>query len=340
MTGKVQPKKEDPARYSPPENFKKRMAVLEERESKMQGHAAPKGGGSHHKVHAGGMAPADVEIQQRLEKLKEKTPQEVAAGKVTASEIEDRLARMKGMDPTKFSSSNKPVYHPPDRRTQQEQMNDLLDEISNEVELDSKLPDPVTEIATRLGLLKCGTIECNTTADDNENNLNKPSLRGSTQFSHNISTVSSQQQPSPKLDKKNSKNGEGSTMEQKPSNSDHEDAVSPEEVSRILIEAAKELEDDALNAMQGLQQDKEIMKKIKEIKQRRKESAADINKDEDIDKSDSDNEDDDKLAEDIILQALEESKLDVAAAKDGIKINPTDVTNAHTKKMNTDGNDE
>ena len=33
-------------------------------------------------------------------------------------------------------------------------MNDLLDEISNEVDLDSKLPDPATEIAARLARLK------------------------------------------------------------------------------------------------------------------------------------------------------------------------------------------
>ena len=46
------------------------------------------------------------------------------------------------------------TYHPPDRRTQQEQMNDLLDEIGNEVELDSHLPDPATEIADRLARLR------------------------------------------------------------------------------------------------------------------------------------------------------------------------------------------
>ena len=33
-------------------------------------------------------------------------------------------------------------------------MNDLLDEIGNEVDLDSKLPDPATEIAARLARLK------------------------------------------------------------------------------------------------------------------------------------------------------------------------------------------
>lgn len=33
-------------------------------------------------------------------------------------------------------------------------MNDLLDEISGEVELDSRLPDPATEIAARLARLK------------------------------------------------------------------------------------------------------------------------------------------------------------------------------------------
>ena len=33
-------------------------------------------------------------------------------------------------------------------------MNDLLNEISDEVELDSRLPDPDTEIAARLARLK------------------------------------------------------------------------------------------------------------------------------------------------------------------------------------------
>ena len=46
------------------------------------------------------------------------------------------------------------TYQPPDRRTQQEQMNDLLNEISEEVQLDSRLPDPETEIAARLARLK------------------------------------------------------------------------------------------------------------------------------------------------------------------------------------------
>jgi len=54
----------------------------------------------------------------------------------------------------KFPQLFDQAYQPPDRRTQQEQMNDLLDEISSEVEMDSRLPDPVTEIAARLNNLK------------------------------------------------------------------------------------------------------------------------------------------------------------------------------------------
>ena len=57
-----------------------------------------------------------------------------------------------------------------------------------------------------------------------------------------------------------------------------EDPVSAEEVRRILSEAAQELELDAQKALKGLQEDKEIMKKLQDIKQRRKESTTDINR--------------------------------------------------------------
>lgn len=46
------------------------------------------------------------------------------------------------------------VYHPPERRTQQEQVNDLLGEVTDEVELDSRRPDPVQEISARLAQLR------------------------------------------------------------------------------------------------------------------------------------------------------------------------------------------
>ena len=45
-------------------------------------------------------------------------------------------------------------YQPPDRRTQTEQIDDLLDEIANEVEIDSHQPDPATYVEGRLARLR------------------------------------------------------------------------------------------------------------------------------------------------------------------------------------------
>ncbi|XP_053397944.1 abscission/NoCut checkpoint regulator-like [Mercenaria mercenaria] len=343
LTGKVKPKEENPAKYSPPENYKKRMAALEEREAggHRSGATGSKPHGRHgvgtHKAQTKGMSKADVEIQERLEKLREKTPQEIAASKVTTHELDNRLAKMKGMDPSRYNTSNKPVYHPPDRRTQQEQMNDLLDEISNEVELDSHLPDPAQEIAARLAKLKQpepvpGNLQAGTSEKD-ENNLNKPSMRDSQTFSHNISTSGSQT-PNAKAEQKTSQ----SQGEQKPAGDEEGEAVSPEDVSRILNEAALELEQDAQKALKDLQEDKEIMKKLQEIKQRRKESSSDVNKDEEEAVSGSENEEDEIVAQSIIRQAIEENKLDEAAARDGHDTSKISEESSKTAKkiINTD----
>lgn len=310
LTGKTKPKEDDPAKYSPPENYKKRVAALQERES----HGASRSdsklkGPSPGKGQYKGMSQTDIEIQQRLEKLKEKSPKEAAAANVTNKEIDDRLARLKGMDPARYNTSNKPTYHPPDRRTQQEQMNDLLDEISNEVELDSKLPDPATEIAARLARLKDeDKVKHLEQPDTDENNLNKPSLRDSQTFSQNIKET------------KTSSAGKITSDSKKPGNSEW-DEISAEEIGKILNEASLELEKDAEKALKGLEDDKDIMKKLQEVKQRRKDSAKDVNKDEEPFQSDSENEDerDEVMADKIIKQFVEESKLDEAAGRDGIK---------------------
>ena len=49
------------------------------------------------------------------------------------------------------------AYQAPDRRTQQEQINSLLDEIGAEIEVDSHRLDPVKDIENRLAGLKGNT---------------------------------------------------------------------------------------------------------------------------------------------------------------------------------------
>ncbi|XP_051872465.1 abscission/NoCut checkpoint regulator [Pristis pectinata] len=149
-------KQDNTARWSPPENYKKRVAALE---AKQQGQAA---------VHkAGCQAPSigisfkhcdlskeDRAIAERLEKLKGETkPKSVPSQKEiecrlaalmkepqrpipSTREMEDRLAQLKGQTPP--SQTPKPNHQAPDTRTQTEQVSDLLKQMSEETAIDEK----------------------------------------------------------------------------------------------------------------------------------------------------------------------------------------------------------
>lgn len=325
MTGQVKPSEDNPAKYSPPENYKKRVAALQEREKsgstgiahQTKGHSLK---GQDQKVKPAGVSQADWDIQQRLLKLRE--DKKLPTVNASNENIDDRLANLKGMDPARYKAAQKPKYQAPDRRTQQEQINDLLEEIGSEVELDSHLPDPVTEIEQRLAQLRRPVSDTATTSQDkntpDRNDLNKTSLRDSQSFNSNIDGGSQDSKPATVT---------GSTKD-KPPEAKADDEISPEEVTRILNETAQTLEEDARKALKGLEEDKEIMKRLQEVKQRRKQSSTDVNRDDALSSSDSDNdaeeEDDEQLKAKIIRQALEEAKLDMAAAKDGI--NPDEAT--------------
>lgn len=53
-----------------------------------------------------------------------------------------------------ISFFNFQFYQPPNRKTQVEEIDDLLDEIANEVEIDSHRPDPATYVEDRLAHLR------------------------------------------------------------------------------------------------------------------------------------------------------------------------------------------
>lgn len=279
LTGKVKPAADDSGKYSPPEAYKKRIAALEERE-KNDGHSK----GHRKPVHPENKhhGKPEREIQERLHKLQEGHHANIPSQK----EIEGRLANLKGLDHTSTSQAKKPVFQAPDRRTQQEQINSLLDEISDEIEIDSHRPDPVKDIEQRLAGLR----------DTQEpvkpsNNLNRENSQDTVPYEKNINN-----QPSRTNDE-----------------------IPLDEMQRLIEEASKELDVDAQKALEDLQKDKEIMKKLQEIKDRKKE---DINKDDKSveETSDSDNENEETLTRNLIKQILEENKLDEAAAEDGIDV--------------------
>ncbi|NWZ35666.1 ANCHR regulator, partial [Brachypodius atriceps] len=143
------------AKWSPPENYKKRVAAFEAKQNQLkdQQKAAAKPPGQ-----AGcryqGLSKEDRAIAERLERLREErkpksipTQAEIEArlaalkedgrGPVPSTqEMEDRLAVLQGRDPP--SQAPRPVHQPPDTRSLVQQTDDLLTRLSEEVAIDER----------------------------------------------------------------------------------------------------------------------------------------------------------------------------------------------------------
>ncbi|NXF58019.1 ANCHR regulator, partial [Ciccaba nigrolineata] len=141
------------AKWSPPENYKKRVAAFEAKQNQLKEQqkaaAKPSGqGGSRYR----GLSKEDRAIAERLERLREErkpksipTQAEIEArlaalkedcrGPVPSTEeMEDQLAVLQGRDPP--SQASRPVHQPPDTRSLVQQTDDLLTQLSEEVAID------------------------------------------------------------------------------------------------------------------------------------------------------------------------------------------------------------
>ncbi|XP_029349442.1 abscission/NoCut checkpoint regulator isoform X3 [Echeneis naucrates] len=141
-------------RWSPPENYKKRVAALE---AKQQGESTPAHGGYRSSkvghIPSKALSKEDQAIAERLQKLKEETTPTPSRPVPSAEEMEDRLAALRGLPPP--SKAPPAVHCPPDNRTQTEQANDLLSQMTEEVAIDDQQSN----------------LECN--ANGRMNDLNK-----------------------------------------------------------------------------------------------------------------------------------------------------------------------
>ncbi|XP_017938193.1 abscission/NoCut checkpoint regulator isoform X1 [Manacus vitellinus] len=141
------------AKWSPPENYKKRVAAFEAKQNQLKEQqkaaAKPPGrAGSRYQ----GLSKEDRAIAERLERLREErkpksipTQAEIEArlaalkedgrGPIPSTEeMEDRLAVLQGRDPP--SQARRPVHQPPDTRSLVQRTDDLLTQLSEEVAID------------------------------------------------------------------------------------------------------------------------------------------------------------------------------------------------------------
>ncbi|NWI94217.1 ANCHR regulator, partial [Pitta sordida] len=142
------------AKWSPPENYKKRVAAFEAKQNQLKEQKAaakpPSEAGSRYQ----GLSKEDRAIAERLERLREErkpksipTQAEIEArlaalkedgrGPVPSTQaMEDRLAVLQGRDSP--SQAPRPVHQPPDTRSLVQQTDDLLNQLSEEVAIDEK----------------------------------------------------------------------------------------------------------------------------------------------------------------------------------------------------------
>ncbi|GBN38763.1 Abscission/NoCut checkpoint regulator [Araneus ventricosus] len=132
------------AKVSPPLAHKKRMEALKKQSFSVDSSA-------HIRLKSQFSNETDKDLAERLQKLKR---DRVKAASPSESEIEERLAKLKGMDPGRYKAPPIQVFRPTEKITAEEQASNLITQITEEVALDSRLVKPEDEIAARLARLR------------------------------------------------------------------------------------------------------------------------------------------------------------------------------------------
>lgn len=312
----------DQRSYDLPEAYLKRVAALKEKGSAsthataVQNKSSPEAQNIPSHLHK--LSKEDREIAMRLEKLKEGRKVDVSDADLNA-----RLAQLKGQT---YNPEKKPIaYQAPDRRTQVEQVDDLLEQLCEEVEIDSLRPDPVKDIESRLTHLRQGPVNEKPAADTNNLNLQDKS-KPATSFEAGKNDLG-------KEDKMGAFARQGS---QNIHSTSDKGEISMEEMQQLMAQAAQELEHDAHRSVLNLYKDQKLMEKLKEIQSQGQQEHSSDNTSghptgasgglsgqiagvvEQADSSDEENED--EQANKVLQRFLEEAKLDQKVEQDNVEV--------------------
>ncbi|XP_046582007.1 abscission/NoCut checkpoint regulator-like [Haliotis rubra] len=171
-------------------------------------------------------------------------------------------------------------YHPPDRRSQQQQVDELLNEIADEVTIDDKC-NPAKDVEERLVRFK-----------------NDPPRKGGDRKSSASNNLNSDTSGPHKPYTKNIRTATGGRSSRE---------LNLDDVNNMISAMAKEMELDAQKAVDDLQKDKEIMERLNELKKKRNTKGE--NSEEDNEQYD-DSDDEEFVAKKIIKQDMKTGEED------------------------------
>ncbi|XP_011675887.2 abscission/NoCut checkpoint regulator isoform X1 [Strongylocentrotus purpuratus] len=333
-----QPKsdKQNEGKYSPPENFKKRVAALHQKEQGKQSSAGQQGPSRKSDAPSGSqaakyknLAPQDRDIAIRLERLQEDRKKKEKPA-LPQSEIEERLRKLQGLQPS--SETTKQTVLPQPEKTMEEQYDDLLDQMTEEVALDARL-------------------------EGNDVTPNDPAAARSASSGFQPGPYADPLLPSEEdlkqltEDAKKLMGGSSSNTEQPSGDNDHrppggrgrdegderEARRLAEEANRMMEAARAELQLDEEATKRGAEKDADIAGRLAHL-----QGVQPVENTGNLDLNDDSDEDEEKASQRLIQQLLEEDKLDDRVAADGFqvptgtKLQPKPTTNTISEKPHVD----
>lgn len=336
-----QPKsdKQNEGKYSPPENFKKRVAALHQKEQGKQLSAGEQGPSRKSDAPSGSqaakyknLAPQDRDIAMRLERLQEDRKKKEKPA-LPQSEIEERLRKLQGLQPS--SETTQQTVLPRPEKTMEEQYDDLLDQMTEEVALDARLEgnDVTTNDSAAARSASSGSQPSQPGPWADPLLPSEEDLKQLTEDAKKLMGESSSNTEQPSGDNDQRPSGGRDRDEE----DEREARRLAEEANRMMEAARAELQLDEEATKRGAEKDADIAGRLAHL-----QGVQPVESTGNLQLNDDSDEDEEKASQRLIQQLLEEDKLDDRVAADGFqvptgtKLQPKLTTNTISEKPHMD----